>query len=63
MINLGRDKIETIKSFDESASVMVTVSRVMNKGNTEDFFCIRLYSYLKFSAECYAINSHVQQSS
>lgn len=48
MFNLGRDKIELIKSFKGSASVMVTVSHVVNKGKTEDWFCIKLYSYFKF---------------
>lgn len=44
MFNLGRDKIELIKSFKGSASVMVTVSHVVNKGKTEDWFYIKLYS-------------------
>lgn len=48
MFNLGRDKIELIKSFKGSASVMVIVSHVVNKGKTEDWFCIKLYSYFKF---------------
>ena len=43
--------------------MMVTISRVMNKGKTEDFFRIKLYSYLKYFAEYYAINSHALQLS
>ena len=63
MFSLGRDKIELIKSFKGSASMMVTISRVVNKGKTEDFFRIKLYSYLKYFAEYYAINSHALQLS